>query len=410
MRVLWITNVIFPFPSKMIGKKESPFGGWLLGLFNYLKKYNDLTIAIASVYDGNKLLKYIDQNVVYYLLPNNKKMCDSWCFINNDFIPDLVHIHGTEYSYGYYYQKACPNVKTIVSIQGLLTICSNFYLANLKSGEVKSTFRDLIKGSIYKNQNLFKKKSLIEKKMIQNAYAVVGRTTWDLANTYAISLKNNYYKCNESLRDSFYDYVWNYNNISNNTIFVSQANYPLKGFHILLDAIYILKNNYKDIKVYVAGNNIIDDSTFLKKSKMTGYAKFLLNKIKDYNLQDNIIFLGLLSESEIISELMRANVFVQTSSIENSSNALGEAMIVGMPCVASNVGGTSDLIVDKEEGFLYPFGDYGLLAYYISKIFDEPKMAISMGKKARKHALNTHDKEKNAKCMFNIYKKIFNEK
>ena len=70
----------------------------------------------------------------------------------------------------------------------------------------------------------------------------------------------------------------------------------------------------------------------------------------------------MLSEQQMLDYLLKSNVFVQTSSIENSTNSLGEAMLIGMPCVASNVGGTSDMLKDKNEGYLYPFGDYNLLA------------------------------------------------
>lgn len=99
MKILWITNVVFPFPSKCIGQEQTPFGGWLLGLFNYIKGENKIDLAIASVYNGKKLLKYKEDNVTYYLLPKVKDLRQHWIDINNEYNPDLVHIHGTEYHY-----------------------------------------------------------------------------------------------------------------------------------------------------------------------------------------------------------------------------------------------------------------------------------------------------------------------
>ena len=163
---------------------------------------------------------------------------------------------------------------------------------------------------------------------------------------------------------------------------------------------------YPNLKIYVAGPNIIDTKSINSKIKLGNYGRFIIRKIKDYNLKNNIIFLGVLSEEEMYEKMIHSNVYVQTSSIENSSNALGEAMLVGMPCVASYVGGTPDLLIDKKEGLLYPFGDYGLLAYFISKIFDDNKLAIELGKNAQKHANTTYDKKTNLNQIIQIYKKI----
>ena len=41
MRILWIVNIIFPFPSQKLGQKENNFGGWLNGLANKLKEKED---------------------------------------------------------------------------------------------------------------------------------------------------------------------------------------------------------------------------------------------------------------------------------------------------------------------------------------------------------------------------------
>ena len=57
-------------------------------------------------------------------------------------------------------------------------------------------------------------------------------------------------------------------------------------------------------------------------------------------------------------EMETANVFVMPSSIENHSSTLIEAMIVGVPCVASDVGGISELITHGKTGFLYRFEEY----------------------------------------------------
>lgn len=91
--------------------------------------------------------------------------------------------------------------------------------------------------------------------------------------------------------------------------------------------------------------------------------------LKKYNIQERFEFEGFLSADEMKQLLLESNVFVCPSSIENSPNSLGEAMILGVPCVASDVGGISDMLTHNEEGFLYPFDDSYKMAFYIRKTF-----------------------------------------
>ena len=53
------------------------------------------------------------------------------------------------------------------------------------------------------------------------------------------------------------------------------------------------------------------------------------------------------------------------SSIENSPNSLGEAQLLGVPCIASDVGGVTDMIPNKECGIIYRFEEVELLAKHI---------------------------------------------
>ena len=123
-------------------------------------------------------------------------------------------------------------------------------------------------------------------------------------------------------------------------------------------------------------------------------------------MEENIKFTGYLNAEKYKEELLKSNVYVQASSVENSSNSLGEAMILGVPCVASYVGGTPDMLIDKEEGFLYPYTEPELLAYYISKYFDDDNLCIEKGNKARTHAIKRHSWSNNAKSILEIYKNI----
>ena len=104
--------------------------------------------------------------------------------------------------------------------------------------------------------------------------------------------------------------------------------------------------------------------------------------------------------------MLKSHVFVLPSAIENSSNSLGEAMILGMPCVATNTGGTMDILEHRKEGYLYPYTEPAMCAEYISNFFENDNLCVSMGKEAQITAQRRHDPNKNVKNYIELYEKM----
>ena len=418
MRILWIVNTILPYPAKQLNMTKSSFGGWINGLANALKEKNEIELGIATVYNGKEIKKYYDGMITYYLIPGapalkyDKNIEKYWKEINQEFKPDLVHLHGTEYAHGLAFMNACPQVKKITSIQGLTYRCADVFWGNIDYKLINKniTIRDVLRhDTLYSQKKKFEQRGKNEIEIIKKSDAILGRTTWDYANTRAININERYYCSNETLRESFYKHEWNISNIEEHTLFCSQAGYPIKGFHYLVQAMAILKQEFKDIKLYVTGYNIMNNNTIKSKILRSGYAKYISNLIKKYNLEENIVFTGILTEEEMVKRLLKSHVFVLPSTIENSSNSLGEAMLLGMPCVATNTGGTMDILEHKKEGFLYPYTEPAMCAEFISKIFKNDVLGIEMGKAARKTALQRHNPEKNVTKILEIYKDVIGE-
>jgi glycosyltransferase involved in cell wall biosynthesis len=212
-----------------------------------------------------------------------------------------------------------------------------------------------------------------------------------------------YHFCNETLRSLFYQKQWDLDKCKKYSIFLSQAHYPIKGIQNLIQALPIILEHFPETKVYVAGNNFISVPWYRKN----GFANHLLYLMKKNQIQKNqIIFLGPLNETMMVEQYTLAHVFLCPSVIENSPNSIGEAQIVGVPCVASYVGGTMDMITDEETGLLYRFEEISLLAKQICRIFENDDLAISLSIKSRNVALLRHDKLKNASQLNSIYKQI----
>jgi glycosyltransferase involved in cell wall biosynthesis len=101
-------------------------------------------------------------------------------------------------------------------------------------------------------------------------------------------------------------------------------------------------------------------------------------------------------------QYLRSNVFVCPSAIENSPNSLGEAQLLGVPCVVSYVGGTMDMMVGDENN-LYRFEEVEMLAMKICSVFSECREAnFAMQEKARAR----HDRDVNSARLYHIYREL----
>jgi len=185
---------------------------------------------------------------------------------------------------------------------------------------------------------------------------------------------------------------------------VSQGNSPIKGLNCALETIAILKKTYPDVKLICAGYKK-DKKRLIEYSS---YELYIESLIKRYGLMENVCFTGILNEDRMIEYYLSSNVYLSSSSIENSSNSICEAMLLGMPIVASFVGGTPSLIENRKEGLLYPFNEPYMAAAMISTIFSNDQFAINMGENARRRALINHDKGKNYNDLIKIYMDIIN--
>jgi len=177
----------------------------------------------------------------------------------------------------------------------------------------------------------------------------------------------------------------------------------------MLEAMPLILKRFPDTKLYVGGHNIIKTDTLKDKLKISSYGKYIKENINKNNLQNNVIFTGILDEKQMCERYLRSNVFVCPSFIENSPNSLGEAMILGVSCVASDVGGIEDLLNHREECFVYQTEAPYMLAYYVCEIFANDDLALQFSKKARMHAIKTHNKEENTKRMMEIYREIIGQ-
>jgi glycosyltransferase involved in cell wall biosynthesis len=88
------------------------------------------------------------------------------------------------------------------------------------------------------------------------------------------------------------------------------------------------------------------------------------------------------------------------------SNALMEAMMFGLPCVATDISGSQDLIRNEENGLLVPAADVQALAGAIRRVLDHPQWASEMGKKAAETIRGSYDIRRIAEAYVKLYHQI----
>lgn len=421
MNVLWITNILFPEAQALLSGKERSMkdsGGWMIASADAMVKEPDVHLTIASVSRRiSKLTCLKGEHITYYILPGgikgnrrvNHGLEKYWCQIHAEVKPDIVHIHGTEYTHGLAYLEACGSANVCVSIQGLVSACYYYYYYGLTRFEIirALTLRSLLRGGILSEYKDFKRRANSEKDIIRKVNHILGRTQWDFARIWAINPNVKYHYSGETLRNVFYESPhWCYNNCIPHSIFLSQASYPLKGLHMVLKAFRIVLRHYPDAILKVAGSDITKGGKLSKRFTLSDYGIIIGNMISRYKLQGHISFTGPLSAEEMKEEYLDANVFICPSSIENSPNSLCEAQILGVPVIASYVGGVPDLMQGNEEN-LYRYEEVEMLAQKIVEIFEKKDNIITST--MRQKALERHDPHKNISQLMAVYTSIINE-
>ena len=406
MKILWICNLMLPQIAESLNTSAPCGGGWMAGLAEDITVLDSVQLSVC--FPCGNAAEGTAGKVRYFGFDGEKTLYN----IIEKENPDVVHIFGTEYIHSYYAALACEKLgilhKAVISAQGIVSFTSKHYFGGVPTYvKYARSFRDVLKRqSVSKAKKAFEKQGIFERKALNMVQHVIGRTDWDYACTRQINPDIKYHFCNETLRNSFYENEWDIEKCEKHSIFVSQCNYPLKGFHRVLEAMQTILKFHPDTKLYTTGRNLLNEKGLISRLKLTYYEVYLKKLIKKYNLGKSVVFLGPLDEKGMCGRYLKSHVFVSASSVENSPNSLGEAMILGVPTVTSDVGGVKTLFKHNEDGFIYQADAPYMLADCIIKIFESDELAGVFSQNAKKHANMIHNRKNNLKTMIKIYEEI----
>ena len=417
IKILWFTNTVCG-AFELLDKKTL-YGGWLTSLENELKKSNEIELNV-SFYYGENLNPLAGSNVNYFPVKrgfsNNKALryLSRVFNINKDKIeiekikkivdivkPDIIHIHGTEDNFGFLNEHVL-NIPIVISLQGIITVCKYKFFDGISKRDTylkEPLINKLLFSSVKNMYKQFSKREISETQILKNAKNIIGRTNWDKRVSRVLAPKSSYYSSNEILRVSFYSNLFintKYDNKINLVSIISSGHY--KGLESLVKSFNILEQN-TDLNI---------TWKVIGLSKSDKYVKLVFDYL-DLNLKrSKIEFVGKKSDKEILEIFNISDVYCQVSHIENSPNSLCEALISGIPVIASYAGGTSSLIEDQEDGLLFQSGDPYSLSGCILDVNKNYDAAISRSINAKKRANLRHNKDNITENLIHIYKNIIN--
>jgi glycosyltransferase involved in cell wall biosynthesis len=314
------------------------------------------------------------------------------------FKPDIIHVHGTEFSFGLILRRV-THIPVVISIQGNLTVYDKKYFSGLSMPGLVRALKSGYPffGADYK---IWRKRAAIEREILRQASFIFGRTDWDRRVSLALAPQAVYFHVDEVIRPRFYELdrqdglmerqgaggvagrLQGEEGTQGAPVFLTTSSPSFyKGFETVIETARILTRNGVAFTWLVAG--LREDQPLVKLIRQLMAAEDLAAL--------NIRLLGTVGEEELANHLLTSDVYVQVSHIENSPNSVCEAMLAGIPVIASFAGGTSSLLSDGVHGVLVQDGDPYVLAGAMQEVTKYPERYQSMAKAARRVALRRHD-------------------
>lgn len=388
-------------------------GGWIGTLQTELSKVSDIQLGLCFVADGFPA-KVEQDSVVYYPVPSARKglkdkLLDAlhphdvhrdevlWPHYKDhfkkaidDFRPDIIHIFGSELYMGLAAQvTTCP---CVLHIQGLLSLYIYIYLPPGVSRH-DYIWKDGWRGvwANWSYLNYWERSVYREKTILKSISHVIGRTNWDCGAMKILNPEAKYHYGSEILRPIFYGEAER--KIPQRPTFSTTISAPsYKGYDLLLKVAKVLKSECRLDFVWNVYGNV--DGRWVERLLGISHEEV------------NVCLCGTASAKQLREALLSSTLYFHPSYVENSPNSICEAQLLGIPVVATHVGGTASLVEDGSTGLLFPATDPYMGAEKVLRLCHDRAGNINMGRKGRSVALRRHDRKEIISQILAVYNEI----
>jgi glycosyltransferase involved in cell wall biosynthesis len=401
--------------NRLLTDKESgSTGTWLGALARSLIQSGEIELGNISLGNVSRLSRLDCSNLTQYVVSskandNNTTGLPSRLIVNDiikaveEFAPDLIHVWGTELSWGLLTARKTIKLPALLDIQGLKSAIAKVYDGGLTYKEklacigLKEVLRQT---TIFQGKSKFERWSRFEKEIISGNSYITTQSSWLEARVRAINKTCKMFHNEFALQEPFYSATpWSYP--ENVNIFCSTSYpSPFKGLHVAIRAVAILKERFPNIQLRIAG-------AYPKKGiRQDGFVAWLVHEANKLGVKKNLFWLGPLSVGDIINELQTCAATLLPTFIEGYCLALAEAMMIGAPTVVSFTGGTSYLARDNETALFFPPGDEAMCAYQLERLLLDRELGERLSILSRQKALVRNDRDQIIRQQMNIYRQV----
>ncbi|MFB3909817.1 MAG: glycosyltransferase [Candidatus Eisenbacteria bacterium] len=172
---------------------------------------------------------------------------------------------------------------------------------------------------------------------------------------------------------------------------------PGKGYEHLPEVIEAVRRASPDLLVLIAG-----DETSNRQYRQTSAA--FRSQIAERGIENAVRFLGLVAGAR--ETLAASDLLLSLSDVEGMSNSVMEAMLLGLPVVATDAGGAGELIEPGVSGEMVARGDAAGAAERIAALLRDPARRASIGEQARRRILDRFSADRMAAAYARLYREI----
>jgi glycosyltransferase involved in cell wall biosynthesis len=278
--------------------------------------------------------------------------------------PDIVHAHGTEAAYAL--TAIQTRLPCLISIQGIIT---EYFKTDpcLRSRIVRHYEQDCVRRAKY----------------------FACRTSFDTGFIRSVNPDARIFTIHEAMNPIYFQNEWRVRD-EDQLLYVGSLE-ARKGLDILLEALkLVVQTKPKAMLTVIGGGNQTPYRQLCERLQITG----------------NVQFLGFQSAEQIAKRHLKSQMFVLPSGNENSPNTLAEAMVSGLPVIATAVGGIPSMVQHGQSGWLIPPRNSAELANAILELLNDPGQRARLGQAARQRARDRHLPEHVAAQTVEAYQEI----
>ncbi len=388
MRVAWLA----PYPVetlapllKLARQKRSHPCSWIVALSEALARQPDIELHLVTESQLVPESQTVTRgNIIFHVLRNAVPLTNrgwppwlpwdlftNYAGLSRKFIgelrriaPDIVHAHGVEHVYGS--AGIHSGLPCLISIQGII-------------GEYQKVLPTF--GGRFLSR--------WERQTVQRGRYFTCRTMFDSGFVQSVNPQARIFMIHEAMNPIFFQNCREPQD-KDSLLYVGSLELR-KGLDTLLEALALLRAQRPSVRLRVVGGGAQDPWRTI---------------CKRLGVEEAVEFVGFQPAEAIARCHREAQLFVLPSRIENSPNTLVEAMVSGMPVIATAVGGIPSLVTHNETGLLVPSNDPDRLCAAILDLLQHADKREHLAQQARQVARQQHLPETVADQTVQAYKEI----